>query len=78
MDEWSALKYIMPMIVSSCQHFGEQQFRTLSCVHYTIFSVVKLDVYIRALLLDHILARKKLLVRLAYILLVYDLEFTTP
>ena len=30
-----------------------------ACIHYTIFSVVKLDLYIRALLLDHILARKK-------------------
>ena len=47
----------------------EQQFRTLSCVHYTIVSVEMLDIYIRALLLDHILAREKLRVRPAYILL---------
>ena len=38
---------------------NEQQFRTLSCVHYTIFFLVKLDLYIRALLLDHILVREK-------------------
>ena len=30
-----------------------------SCAPYTIFSVVKLDLCIRALLLDHILALKK-------------------
>ena len=45
-----------------CQHFGEQQFRDTvmcSCAHYTIFSVEKLDLCIRALLLDHILALKK-------------------
>ena len=53
MNELSAPRYIMPMIIS------EQQLQTLSCVHYTIFSVVKLDFYIRALLLDHILSRKK-------------------
>ena len=34
-------------------------FETLSCVPYTIFSVVKLDLCIRELLLDHILALKK-------------------
>ena len=28
---------------------AEQQFQKLSCVHYTIFSVVKLDLYLRAL-----------------------------
>ena len=47
---------------TSCQRLypvAEQQFQTLSCVHYTIFSVVKLDLYIHALLLDHILSRKK-------------------
>ena len=61
----------MPMIVTSCQHCEEQQFQALSCVHYPMFSVVKLDLYIRlrALLMYDILARKKLRVRLAYILL---------
>ena len=49
----------MSIIVSNCQHFDEQQFQTLSCVHYTIFSVVKLDLFIRALLLDRILALEK-------------------
>ena len=41
------------------QHCDEQQFQTLSCVHYTIFSVVKLDLFIRAQLLDRILALEK-------------------
>ena len=60
-DEFSAPRYIMPIIVSSCQHCDEQQFRTLSCVHYPILSVYnrKLDLFIRALVLDHILALKK-------------------
>ena len=51
----------MSIIVSTCQHCDEQQFETLSCVgiHYTIFSVVKLDLFIRALLLDRILALEK-------------------
>ena len=49
MDELSAPRYIMPMIVSSGQHCDEPQFQTLSCLHYTIFSVVKLDVFMRAL-----------------------------
>ena len=70
MDELSALRYIMPMIVKtvcsgtvhkstigSCQHCDEQEFQTLSCVHYTIFSVVMLDLYIRALFLDRILGK---------------------
>ena len=46
----------MSMIVSSCQHCDEQQFQLLSCVHYSIFSVVKLDLFIRALKRDHTLA----------------------
>ena len=49
----------MSIIVCNCQHCDEQQFQTLSCVHYTIFSVVKLDLCIRALLLDRILALEK-------------------
>ena len=49
----------MSIIVCNCQHCDEQQFQTLSCVHYTIFSVVKLDLFIRALLLDRILALEK-------------------
>ena len=36
---------------------------------YTIFSVVKLDLYIRALLLDHILAWKKISVHLVIIIM---------
>ena len=50
---------MMPIIVSTCQHCDEQQFQTLSCVHYTIFLVVKLDLFIRALLLDRILPLEK-------------------
>ena len=49
----------MSIFVSNCQHCDEQQFQTLSNVHYTIFSVVKLDLFIRALLLDRILALEK-------------------
>ena len=44
----------MSIIVSNCQHCDEQQFRALSCVHYTIFSAVNSDFIIRALLLDRI------------------------
>ena len=29
--------YVMSIIVSNCQHCEEQQFRILSCVHYTDF-----------------------------------------
>ena len=50
----------MSIIVSNCQHCDEQQFQTLSCVDYTIFSVVKLDL----LLLDRILALEKIRVHL--------------
>ena len=49
----------MSIIVCNCQHCNEQQFQTLSCVHYTIFSVVKLDLFMRVLLLDRILALEK-------------------
>ena len=45
----------MPIIVSSCKHCDEQGFQTLSRVHYTIISVVKLDLCIRLLTLDFIL-----------------------
>ena len=49
----------MSIIVPNCQHCDEQQFRTLACVHYTIFSVVKSDLFVRALLLDCILVTEK-------------------
>ena len=49
----------MPIIVLNCHHCDKQQFQTLSCVHYTIFSVITLDLFIRALLLDRILALEK-------------------
>ena len=55
-------------MVSNFQHYDEQQFQTLECVHYTIFSVVKLDLFVRALLLDRFPAMEKLRVRLMYIL----------
>ena len=47
------------MIVSSCQHCDEQQFQSLSYVHYSIFLVVKLDLIICALTRDHTLALEK-------------------
>ena len=49
----------MSIIVCNCQHCDEQKFQTLSCVHYTIFSVVKLDLFIRATVLDRNLALEK-------------------
>ena len=30
------VQYIMSIIVSNCQHCDEQQFQTLSCVHYNL------------------------------------------
>ena len=51
--------YIISIIVSNCQHCDEQQFQTLSCAHCTIFSVVKSDLCIRALLLDRIIVLEK-------------------
>ena len=42
MDGLPAPRYIMSIIVSSYQHCDEQQFQTLSCALYTIFSVIKL------------------------------------
>ena len=52
----------MSITVSNCQHCDDQQFRTLSWVHYTIFlvHVVNLDLFIQArLLLDQNLAMEK-------------------
>ena len=50
----------MSIIVSNCQHCDEQQFQTLSCVHALHdFSVAKLGLFIRARLLDCILALEK-------------------
>ena len=52
-------RYIMSISVSIYQHCDKQQFPTLSWVHYTIFSVAKLDLFMRSLLLDGILAMEK-------------------
>ena len=49
----------MSIIVSNCHHCVKQQFQTLSCVHYTMFLVIKLDLFLRALLLDRSLALEK-------------------
>ena len=48
--------YIMPMIVSNCQHCDEQQFRNVMCSVYILhhFFSSKVDLCIRELL-DHIL-----------------------
>ena len=78
MDELSAPRYIMPMIVSNCEHSDKQQFQTLSCVVPTLHDFLssrKLHLYIRALLLDNILALKKQSVRLGYILLMIECYF---
>ena len=48
----------MSIIVSNCQHCNEQHFQTL-CTLHDFLSVVKLDLYMRALLLDRILAPEK-------------------
>ena len=49
----------MSIIVFKCQHCDEQHFQTLSFVYYTIFLVVKLDLFIQALLLDRIIDLEK-------------------
>ena len=55
----SAPRYIMPVIVFSCQHCDEQKFQTLSCVHLLHYlSSRKLDIFIRALLRSHPYCRK--------------------
>ena len=49
----------MSIILSSYQNCDEQQFQTLY-VHVThFFPVIKLDLFIQALLLDYILALEK-------------------
>ena len=66
----------MSIIVFSYQHCDEQQFQTLPCALYTIFSVIKLDLVIQALLLDYILAlEKKIRVRLACILFLNQYQY---
>ena len=52
MDALSAPRYITPMIVSSCQHCDEQQFQTLSYVHYTLLSVVEVSFIHMFIILD--------------------------
>ena len=54
-----AAKLATLIILSSYQHCDEQQFQTLSCALYTIFPVIKLDLFIQALLLDYIIALEK-------------------
>ena len=65
----------MSIILSSYQHCDEQQFQTLSCALYTIFPVIKLDLFIQALLLDYIVTLEKIRVRLAYILFLYENQY---
>ena len=58
------------MIVSSCHHCDEQHFHiAVICTLHKFDSCRKLDLFIRALLLDYILNLKKLRVRPTYILL---------
>ena len=57
------------MIVSSWQHCDEQQFQnSVMCTLHNFLSCRKLDLFMRAQLLDHILALKKERTRLAYTL----------
>ena len=59
MDVLPAPRYIMSIVLSSYQHRDEQQVETLSCALYTIFTLIKLDLFVQALLLDYILALEK-------------------
>ena len=66
----------MSIILSSYQHCDEQQFQTLSCALHTIFTVLKLDLFIQALLLDYFLVLdKKIRVRLACIMFLYRNQY---
>ena len=66
----------MPIIVLNCQHCDEQQFQTFMCT-LPDYPVVKLDLFIRALLLDHNLTLEKIRVRLAYILVIHTCALPT-
>ena len=59
------------VVCTNIHHFNDciQLMNNTICIlRYTIFFVVKLDLYIWTLLLDHILAWKRLRIRIAYIL----------
>ena len=62
----------MSILVSNCQHCDEQQFQTLSCVHYStihdfLSSKVRL-IHTSTVTGSHSCSGKKLRARLAYIL----------
>ena len=59
LDTSCQLLSLLSLLLSNCHNCDKQQFQTLSCVHYTNFSATKLDLFIRALLLDGILALEK-------------------
>ena len=67
----------MSMIVSSCQHYDEQHFKILPCVYHTIFSVVKLDMFIRAHGRITFMLWEKLRVRLPYILFMTHIVYVS-
>ena len=69
MDELSAQRYIMPIIVL----YPVVNIEMNNNFEYCFVSSRKLYLFRRALLLDHILALKKLRVPLAYILFLYKL-----
>ena len=56
---YSLCAIVMSILVSNCQHYEEQQSRTLSLCTLPIFSVVKSNLFIQALLLDRILVTEK-------------------
>ena len=66
---------LLPLLyIHTCVIFNKciQTFKkTLSFALYTIFPVIKLDLIMKALLLDYILALEKIRVRLACILFLY-------
>ena len=65
----------MSIILPSYQRCDEQQFQRLSCALYKTFSIIKLDLFIQALLLDYILALEKICVQLACILFLYKNQY---
>ena len=75
--EWST-RYIMPIIVSNCQHCDEQQFRnTVKCTLHDFLSSKVRFIHTSTVTESDSCSGKKIRVRLAYILfIVAGFEFT--
>ena len=67
----------MSNILSSYQHCDKQQFQTLSCAFYTIFTIIKLDLFIYTSTVTrlHSCPEKKIRVRLACNLFLYRNQY---